>query len=149
MRRGYAYYAESDPDYELVPEIERAINGQYNAIYAYGKLAQAAPTEEERKVILEIRGDEIRHYKVFSGIYYTLTNRRPAPKMAGKFPSAYREGLKAAFKDEQETVDFYLDIADKARSPYIRQEFRRAAADEQNHAVWFLYFLSRPVNRQG
>ncbi|MDH7479215.1 MAG: ferritin-like domain-containing protein [Syntrophomonadaceae bacterium] len=147
MRREYAYYAGSDPDYDLVPEIEKAINGQYGAIIAYARLAEAAPSEEEKKVILEIRGDEIRHYKVFSGIYYGLTKRRPAPQVTERFPLTYREGLEAAFKDEQETVDFYLDIADKARSPYIKQVFRRAAADEQNHAVWFLYFYTRPVDR--
>ncbi|KYD11778.1 hypothetical protein B4119_4180 [Parageobacillus caldoxylosilyticus] len=51
------------------------------------------------------------------------------------------EGLEYALKDEQETVDFYLDISDETNDPYIKEVFRRAAADEQNHAVWFLYYF--------
>ncbi|MBK5441663.1 hypothetical protein JFU13_01025 [Peribacillus sp. TH24] len=36
---------------------------------------------------------------------------------------------------------FYLGIADEVTNPSIKEAFRRAAADEQNHAVWFLYYL--------
>ncbi|GAA3314104.1 hypothetical protein GCM10020331_005840 [Ectobacillus funiculus] len=44
----------------------------------------------------------------------------------------------------KKTVDFfYLDIADKAQDSYIKKQFRRAATDEQNHAVWFLYFYTK------
>jgi len=58
-------------------------------------------------------------------------------------PASYRDGLIAAFKDEQATVDRYLKLADKAVPPSTGDPFRRAAADEQNHAVWLLYFLTR------
>jgi rubrerythrin len=40
-------------------------------------------------------------------------------------------------------VDFYLEITDYTTSSYIKEVFRRAAADEQNHAVWFLYYFSK------
>lgn len=55
----------------------------------------------------------------------------------------YLEGLELALQDEQTTVDFYLDIADKTSDQYMKEIFRRAAADEQNHAVWFLYYFSK------
>ncbi|WP_339149434.1 MULTISPECIES: hypothetical protein [unclassified Sutcliffiella] len=45
-------------------------------------------------------------------------------------------------KDEQETVGFYLDISDSTQNPYIRRVCKRAAADVQNHAVWFLFFYT-------
>lgn len=136
-------YLHRKRDMGLAGEIAKAINGQYSAIACYGYLAKIAPTEEERKQIEEIRQDEVRHYQTFSAIYMQLTGRRPTPTITEPCPREYREGLKSAFKDEQETTDFYLDIAYQATDPRIRNEFKRAAADEQNHAVWFLYFLTQ------
>ncbi|WP_141225095.1 ferritin family protein [Paenibacillus sp. yr247] len=39
-------------------------------------------------------------------------------------------------KTYKETVGFYLDIAEKTNNQQIKEYFRRASADEQNHAVW-------------
>ncbi|MDR6224103.1 ferritin-like domain-containing protein [Desmospora profundinema] len=130
-------------DIGLADKIAKAIDGQYSAIACYGYLASIAPTEEERKQILEIRQDEVRHYQAFSAIYMRLTGRQHHPSITEPCPQQYREGLEFAFKDEQETTDFYLDIAYQATDPAIRNEFLRAAADEQHHAVWFLYFLTK------
>ncbi|KIL37750.1 hypothetical protein SD71_02800 [Cohnella kolymensis] len=124
-------------------DIEKAVNGQYSAAACYEQLARMAPNEEERNRIVEIRKDELRHLKVFSQIYKSLSGRQPTPHIVEQCPSDYRAGLNFAIKDEQETVDFYLDIAQKSTVPFIKDYFRRASADEQNHAVWFLYFLTR------
>jgi rubrerythrin len=126
----------------LVDDIRKAINGEYSAIQCYEKLTKSAPTKAIREQINEIRQDEIKHYKAFTQIYYTLTGQQPQPKVTEECPEKYKAGLLAAFKDEQETVDFYLDIAEQAQNPYIKHAFTRAAADEQNHAVWFLSFLT-------
>jgi rubrerythrin len=136
------------PGTDLSQDILKAINGQYNAIACYAKLAELAFTGEERKQILEIRKDEIRHYQVFSQIYIALTGTQPTPQMTETCPSNYVEGLQSSIKDEQETVDFYLDIAEKAQDPYTRDTFKRAAADEQNHAVWFLYYYTKNCCRR-
>ncbi|MBA4537863.1 ferritin-like domain-containing protein [Bacillus aquiflavi] len=127
----------------LVYDIARAINGEYSTIICYGVLAEKAPNSKTRKRILEIRSDEVRHFETFSKIYTALTGRQPKPRQIEPCPEKYRKGLEAAFIDEQETVDFYLDIIDKTNDPYIRRQFRRAASDEQNHAVWFLRFLMK------
>lgn len=127
---------------ELLADIQKAINGEYSAINCYQQLAELAPTEEARKQILEIRQDEIRHYQIFSHIYFMLTGKQHTPQMTEQCKSVYTEGLRASFKDEQETTDFYLDIAQKTTDPYIKEQFHRASSDEQNHAVWFLYFLT-------
>lgn len=142
-------YIQPYPDFQtnvgLVSDVAKAINGQYSAIMCYEQIAKLAPSEEERKRILEIRQDEIRHFQVFSAIYTSLTGRQPTPQVSEPCPTNYRDGLTFAFKDEQETVDFYLDIADKASDPYIREQFKRAAADEQNHAVWFLFYYTNLI----
>ncbi|HZG70696.1 MAG TPA: ferritin-like domain-containing protein [Chondromyces sp.] len=125
----------------LVADIERAINGEYSAIQCYSRLVYLTNNEEVKKRILEIREDEIKHYQQFIQIYVGLTGQQLQPVTIEECPDNYAEGLEYALKDEQETVDVYLDIADRAADPYIREVFRRAAADEQNHAVWFLYYF--------
>lgn len=127
----------------LKQDILKAINGEYSAIACYARLAEVAPTKEERDQILEIRKDEINHYQVFTQIFISITGTQPNPYITESCPQSYVEGLHFAFRDEQETVDFYLEIADKSQDPCIKERFKRAAADEQNHAVWFLYFSTK------
>ncbi|WP_347548471.1 ferritin-like domain-containing protein [Pseudalkalibacillus hwajinpoensis] len=133
----YPYYRT------LADDIATAINGEYSAIQCYAKLAQLAPNETERKQILEIRNDEMAHYQAFTYIYTQLTGQQPSPQLIEECPTEYVPGLDFSFKDEQKAADFYLDIADQTDDPFIKDKFKRAAADEQNHAVWFLYFLTK------
>lgn len=128
-------------DVSLINDIQKAINGEYGAIGCYEQLSRIAKTQAEKDQILEIRQDEIRHFEEFSRIYRELTGRQPVAESIETCPDQYKEGVEFAFRDEQETVDFYLDMADKSQNPVIKETFRRAAADEQNHTVWFLYFL--------
>lgn len=126
---------------KLVSDIEKAIDGEYSAIQCYANIARMAPTEQIRNQIVEIRTDEQKHFQQFTQIYTSLTGKQPQPKIVEECPSNYRQGLEFALLDEQKTVDFYLEIADETDNQYIKEVFRRAAADEQNHAVWFLYYL--------
>jgi rubrerythrin len=127
----------------LIQEIEQAINGEYSAIECYTRLANLASSKKERERILEIREDEVRHYQQFVHIYQRLTGSPPQPKITEECPNSYVKGLKFAIEDEQKTVDFYMEIADKANDPMVQGVFKRAAVDEQNHAVWFLFFFTK------
>ncbi|WP_223594245.1 ferritin-like domain-containing protein [Neobacillus bataviensis] len=137
------YDAINRQPHKMITDLEKAINGEYSAINCYAKLATLAANEKERKQILEIREDEVKHYQQFVQLYSRLTGRQPQPKITEDCPNVYKKGLEFALQDEQHTVDFYHEIADEATDPAIRRIFRRAAADEQNHAVWFLYFFSK------
>ena len=134
--------SSSEPINRLIADIAKAINGEYQAIGYYEALARLAPTEKERTSIREIRRDEIKHYKRFLRIYKKLTGHKPMVTK-GSLPENYRQGLKFSIEDELETVDFYLDISDRAFDPHIRRTFRRAALDGQQHAVTFNYFLTK------
>jgi len=128
---------------QFVSDMEKAINGEYSAIDCYARLANLAPNNKIREQILEIRQDEIKHFQQFVQIFQRMTGRQAQPKIVEECPSIYRNGLEFALQDEQKTVDFYLEIADMATDPYIKEVFRRTAADEQNHAVWFLYYFTK------
>lgn len=137
----YHYYGDYRQTEKLVRDVEKAINGEYSAIRCYEKLANIATSQREKKQIQEIRKDEQKHFNQFVQLYSSLTGRQPQPKITEECPRTYVRGLEFAFWDEQNTVDFYHEIADETNNPYIKDLFRRAAADEQNHAVWFMYFL--------
>jgi rubrerythrin len=128
---------------KLVRDLEKAINGEYSAINCYAKLAQLTSNANERERILEIRKDEIKHFHLFGQIYTSLTGKQPQPKIIETCPDLYVDGLEFALQDEQKTVDFYLEVADETTNSSIKEAFQRSAADEQNHAVWFLYFFSK------
>ncbi|HDR7714083.1 ferritin-like domain-containing protein [Bacillus cereus] len=128
---------------KLIKDIEKAINGEYSAINCYEKLANMAPNRAEQNQIIEIRNDEIRHFQDFVQIYIHLTGKQPKPQITEECPNMYLQGLEFAIQDEQKTVDFYLDIADETSDAYIKKLLQRAAADEQNHAVWFLYYFTK------
>ena len=128
---------------KLISDVEKAINGEYSAINCYAKLANMASNEIEKNRILEIRQDEIKHFNQFVQIYVSLTGKQPQPKIVEGCPDVYLAGLEFALQDEQKTVDFYMEIADDSTDQHIKEVFRRAAADEQNHAVWFLYYFAK------
>lgn len=131
----------SEVNTQILGDVQKAINAEYSAISCYGKLANMAPTQFEKDRILEIQSDEKRHLGEFSRIYSNLTGEQPTYQITKSCPNTYMAGIDFAFKDEQNSVDFYLDIADKTQDQYIKERFNRAAKDEQHHAVWFLYFL--------
>ncbi|MFP3359934.1 ferritin-like domain-containing protein, partial [Planococcus sp. SIMBA_143] len=97
------------------------------AIQCYKKLARLAPNETEKNRIKEIRQDEKKHFRAFQQIYTQLTGRQHEPKLVEECATDYRIGLDLAFNDEQNTVDFYLDIAEQTQDPYIKETFKRAA----------------------
>lgn len=135
-------FMQSSTNTEALSDIMEAINGEYHAIYCYEVLSNQAPNMEIKNRILEIRNDEIRHYQTFAQIYISLTGNEPTPQITKPCPPDYKSGILAAFIDEQETVDFYHEIARKYNSKVVKNAFTQAAADEQNHAVWFLYFMN-------
>ncbi|EPC8417976.1 rubrerythrin family protein [Bacillus wiedmannii] len=134
----YDWYRQND---KLIRDIEKAINGEFSAINCYAKLANMAPNVAERNQILEIRNDEIKHFHQFVQIYTNLTGQQPKPQITEECPNTYLQGLEFAIQDEQKTVDFYLEISDEASDAHLKELLRRIAADEQNHAVWFLYYF--------
>ncbi|MGF7533799.1 ferritin family protein [Bacillus mexicanus] len=137
----YPYPALYREDPVLIQNLEKAINGEFSAIQCYRKLAELARRDDARKQIEEIRRDEMRHLRDFSSLYGAVTGRHFTPKQTEECPNTFMSGLDAAFKDEQETVDFYLRAAEETSNVKAKGIFTRAARDEQNHAVWFLYFL--------
>lgn len=139
------YYDENEWNRQqtLNSKILKAINDENEAVHCYAEIAKMAPSNKVREVIEEIRQDEIRHFNTFSNIYVQLTGTQPQITKQPMCANQYVKAIDDAFHDEQITVDFYHSIANETANATVRSAFRRAAEDEQNHAVWFLYFLTK------
>lgn len=140
---GVYYRPSTNPDAALAGDLVKAINGEFSAVTCYEQLAKLAPSEDARKRILEIRDDEARHLRFFEQAYRHLTGQTHQPVQTETCPKQYKEGLISSFLDEQETVDFYLKMSDRAHDSVLKDTLRRIAMDEQNHAVWFLFLLNQ------
>ncbi|BAB04753.1 ferritin family protein [Halalkalibacterium halodurans] len=127
----------------IMRDLMTAIDGEHRAIQCYQQMAQHAPTKKEQQQIEEIITDEQRHLRTFSALYQQITEKQHEPTTDQKISHNYEKALAFAVEEEQKTVDFYLEVADHAPNLQIREAFQRAAKDEQNHAVWFLYFLTK------
>ena len=95
------YFQLNQVDQQLLNDLTQAIHGEYSAIQCYEQLAKKAANEEEKKQILEIREDEIKHFKTFSRIYTQLTGKKPVPKVTEPCPRDYCDGLQFALQDEK------------------------------------------------
>ncbi|MBU9713439.1 ferritin-like domain-containing protein [Evansella tamaricis] len=127
---------------QFLLDLQYAMDGEYSAIQCYEKMAGQASNKKEMDQILEIRDDEFRHYEQFSQIYTSLTGQQYSPELNETCPENYRIALLKAFENEQKAVDFYLDMSERAPQGYIRRILRKVAAEEQNHAIWFLSYLT-------
>jgi rubrerythrin len=130
---GDYYYSIYRNDPRIFQDINRAINDKFNTIHYYTRLAELAPTEPFRQYILTIRQDEIQNYGIFSNAYLELTKQYPQVSKAVDLPKDYKQGIRKSIKAEQQTVTFYMNIAQRATNPTIKSMFLRAANDEQRH----------------
>ncbi|MFZ5975449.1 MAG: ferritin family protein [Bacillota bacterium] len=92
--------------------IQDAVMGETEDQMFYSYLINEAPSDEDKKIIMGIRNDEMKHYKMFRQLYYELTgNTLPESQdTAFEKPASYCEGLKKALLGEQNAVRKYRNI---------------------------------------
>lgn len=127
-------------DTHLLDDISKAIIGEVHAYNFYQKLAELAPNDQDRQVILRIQHDEAKHYHWFTMILRRMGGQQPQIP-AGELPERFKEGVRTAIRDELEAAAFYQDIASRANARFIQMHFMHASHDEQRHASWFQYML--------
>lgn len=126
--------------YQLIEDLQKAIQGEYEAIQFYRALIPMAPPDH-RKYIGQIESDErTEHIVNFSNLYRHLTGKEPSVH-PGKLPTDYVSGLKKAIDDEQEAAEFYQKVYLGSNDPFVRKIFFEAMTDEMRHAtrISFLY----------
>lgn len=134
---------EKENDYNgFLESLQSIINKKYLAKYRYGKLINEARTTAEADIIRNIIVDELKHYEQMTAMYHSLTGREPNPDISREWLEEDNQVIYASFIAEQKNVPLYLNLSERAPTPLFKKQFERAAADEQNHAVWFLSILT-------
>ncbi|GAX90173.1 ferritin family protein [Effusibacillus lacus] len=128
---------------DFVEAIERAINGEHNAIRIYGRLAELAPNNDFRQIVQTIRNDEEMHFKQFSDIYSRLTGGREPKLEKQPLPNKFIEGVEESIRDELEDSKFYQTLSEMTDNPAIQRVFLNASHDEARHATWFSYIWNK------
>lgn len=131
----------------LANDIARAIIGVVHAYNFYEKLAELAPNEQSRQVILSIQQDKARHYYMFTMILSILGGEQRQIPM-GELPMEFEDGVRTAISNELQPASFYQYIATRAMDNSIQMNFMNASNDEQRH-VSLLQDILMSINLEG
>ncbi|WML43175.1 ferritin-like domain-containing protein [Neobacillus sp. PS3-40] len=122
---------------QLLKQISKAMNDEFQAVQYYTRLAELAPNKQTRQAILGIRQDEIKHFHWFAKGYLDLSGKYPPLTLGVALPSSFKRGVRDSLKDEQETVPFYRNLASQITDQQFKERILKAADDEHQHAQIF------------
>lgn len=113
----------------------------------YTKLISVAPNEEQKKIIEDIRNDEIIHTQIFRKIFTELTGVvLPATnQMQNKSASesfSYKEGLKKALFGELDAIKKYRETMAYMPSKDLADMIMYILTDEIRHADKYNYLIN-------
>lgn len=128
---------------ELISRFHRALRGEYNAIQAYGQLADMSPNDHLRQIILSIQDDESGHLQEFSRIYAQLTGAKQVSVEQSPLPSSFENGIEESIQDELKDSKFYQDTSLYTTDRRIQKSLLYASHDEARHATWFSYIWNK------
>lgn len=128
----------------VIKALVEAVYTEKEAITLLNQLTVLAPSHKEHNQLTIMKQEESRHLHQFTNAYYELTSHYPVVNDKDNCSILYRQGIQQLIEAKQNNVSFYLDGGDwlNEQDPILAQVFRRAAADEQQHAIWLVYFLT-------
>ncbi len=132
-------------NFRLTPDLlMQAMNGENHGIAYYTALAELAPDDHAKDMILHFRDDEEKHLNAFEMLFTRMTGRRPnLPAPEKPEISSFEEGLGQAFSDEMGAYELYRNIILANPTPFVREIFFEAMTDENEHAIKNNYLYRR------
>lgn len=126
----------------LAQRLRTEILGEQEAAALYRALAAMAPSGEDRRMLLEMAGDEQRHAESFQRLYHSLTGKQYHPATPVPDVSAgYRETLLRRVPDESGDFRKYGNYISTSTTPAMKTAYSRAYLDEGVHAMRILGML--------
>lgn len=125
--------------------IKKAISEEQKDKMFYEVLMKNAPLNEDKKIIQEVRDNEVEHFVLLSNLYKNISGQTPSNIEQGKFkkPSCYCEGLKLAIIGEQSSVVEYRKILFSLVNRKQINTVVEIITDELRHAALFNYLYSK------
>jgi len=128
-----------------IEKLETYIKAELGDAALYKELSKMAPSEEDRKLLLEFSADEQSHADEFKRIYTMLTRKSYNPEIAPPvITDSYKNVLRERVLDESGDFRKYgeqylitnINIA-------LKDAYYRARTDENVHALRLLYLISK------
>lgn len=132
----YNYYCNPRDDYRFVPDIAEYIGDEMKDSRYYSILAQSAPTQRAKDILMGFSQDEWMHSQQLIQAYQMLTGQvyTPGPIETPVIPE-YSEALKvrvlAETADYKKYGEKYLAVC----NTYLRDMFYMLRTDEAMHAM--------------
>lgn len=130
-------------DIKLINKIEAIIRNELSDAELYRKLAQIAPNETQKKLMLEIAADEQAHADEFKLIYRDLTGEIYRPNIEPiDIDTSYEDILRDRVIVEADDFRRYMyEYQEYFTDESLREAFYLAAIDENVHALKLLDLL--------
>lgn len=111
-------------------------------------LVSAAPTQEEKDIIISIRGDEIYHRKLLKEMYkyYTCEEFQNRRNENFVIPPSYIKGISKALLDKLDSMEKCSFIRDGLPIKLYKDIIFRILTDEMEHATKYNYILTKNSN---
>ena len=129
---------------EALDLVSQAVQGERKDELFYDYLISVAPTQEEKRIISDIRDDEKKHNRMFREIYeyYTGYELPQADRQDFTEPASYLDGIKEALFGELAAMERYRIIHAGIPSRYYRDMVFEILTDELKHADKYNYILN-------
>lgn len=134
----------------LIRSLEEYIKDELTDSRYYELLAQKAPTQKAKNLLMEFSKDEKMHAQDFMNAYFMLTGRKyeppkiEDPKVPDDFMEALQQRILAETNDYKKYGEQYL----KAPTAYLRNLFFMTRTSEAQHAMKIPYLMHEYYNKQ-
>lgn len=133
----------------IVQNLENFIEAEMRDAQLYNMLAEQAPNENSRQILIEIAEDEQGHANEFKRIYRMLTGRRFSVQVNPiQLTDTYENVLRERIIDESGDYRKYGEqyMLTKQNIP-LGDAYFKAMLDENVHALRIIYLLDEDTNK--
>ena len=137
MNNNYSNYSCNNAYFmELIPRLEEYIQDELQDAAYYNALAELAPTQRAKDLIIEFGMDEAKHAENFQRTYYMLTGRYYIPQPLQPIViEDYEDALKMRVIAETNDYEKYGKEYLMAPNKYLQDLFFNTRTVEAKHAM--------------
>ncbi len=121
-------------DFTLPQRLQAYIESELNLHALYHAMAEAAPSEYERQIFLELANNQRHHVQSFENVYASIIGGYYNPEMyPGKMNRPYQFALRQLVVSEREKLHEYYDQSLKTSNYDLKRACNEAASNKTDH----------------
>ncbi|SFE74066.1 cupin domain-containing protein [Alteribacillus iranensis] len=121
----------------IIHTISDKIKGEAEAIDLYSRLAESAPNEDHKTMILSMIEEEKHHLQELANVYRSWTGREPSYEVDPISFDTYEEGLRKAYDAAMRSYEAYQQQYLLTPEHPVRDLLWKAGTSEATHAQRF------------